>query len=125
MYSLSTTTSTTDLEIFEDISPKVVKQGVLENCWVISSIAALSSNPKNITRLFLTKDKNKGNFYVVKFFEMGKWKNIILDDYFPCMPLDQPIFSYSESEDLWVLILEKAYAKKYGSYAKIERGHGK
>ena len=33
-----------------------------------------------------------------------------------------PIFSRANGEELWVLFLEKAYAKVYGAYDKIEAG---
>ena len=54
----------------------------------------------------------------------GEWKSVILDDYFPCFMTNpaQSAFSRSNEDELWVLLLEKAYAKLYGSYDKIESG---
>lgn len=46
-----------------------------------------------------------------------------MDDQFPCsIRGGDPIFSRARGPELWVLILEKAYAKIYGTYEKIEAG---
>jgi len=50
-------------------------------------------------------------------------KKVIVDDFFPCDPsTGKPIFSSSNGNELWVLLLEKAWAKVYGSYGKIVGG---
>ena len=51
----------------------------------------------------------------------GEMKEIVLDDYFPCSN-GIPLFSRSNGNELWVLLIEKAYAKIFGSYHKIESG---
>jgi len=58
----------------------------------------------------------------------GHWRIVILDDIFPCIKHKkryQPAFTSTTSNELWVLLLEKAYAKVYGSYANIEAGFEK
>lgn len=48
---------------------------------------------------------------------------IILDDFIPCRKEDgMPVFSNANGEELWVILLEKCYAKIYGTYDKIEAG---
>jgi calpain-15 len=40
-----------------------------------------------------------------------------MDDKFPCKSeTSGPLFSKGNDNELWVLILEKAYAKAYGTY---------
>ena len=47
-----------------------------------------------------------------------------MDDFFPCGgPNQGPAFTKSNGNELWVLLLEKAYAKMYNSYDIIEGGH--
>ena len=47
----------------------------------------------------------------------GAWRLIELDGYFPVVPTgDRPAFSHGEDNELWVMLLEKAYAKAYGNY---------
>mmetsp|Transcript_25556 Transcript_25556/g.22588 ORF Transcript_25556/g.22588 Transcript_25556/m.22588 type:complete len:148 (+) Transcript_25556:1478-1921(+) len=54
---------------------------------------------------------------------MGEWKEIVIDDLFPCSKSTRtPVFTRGHDNELWVLILEKAWAKIYGSYDKIEAG---
>ena len=74
-----------------------------------------------INQLFLTKEITSVGCYAVKFVWKGTWREIIIDDYFPCRN-NQPIFSKSLDNELWVLILEKAWAKLHGNYCQIDGG---
>jgi len=47
---------------------------------------------------------------------------VTVDDYFPCQPKQGPIFSRANGNELWVLLLEKAYAKYHGSYMLLRGG---
>ena len=48
---------------------------------------------------------------------------MVIDDYFPCESATSgPAFSRGHGPELWVLLLEKAYAKIYGTYDRIEAG---
>ena len=55
---------------------------------------------------------------------MGLWHEIKVDDYIPCYPNGNPIFSNccDSEESIWLLILEKAFAKMYGCYKLLEGG---
>lgn len=57
----------------------------------------------------------------MKFCKNGEWKEIVVDDKFPCYQ-GEPAFSKAHGDELWVLVLEKAWAKSFGSYEKIEAG---
>jgi len=51
----------------------------------------------------------------------GEWKEVVIDDKFP-VASGEPAFSKAAGDELWVLILEKAWAKLFGSYERIEAG---
>ena len=51
----------------------------------------------------------------------GEWQTIVVDDYFPCNYYG-PAFTRGNDNEIWVLILEKAWAKLFGSYERIEAG---
>jgi calpain-15 len=53
----------------------------------------------------------------------GIWEVIWVDDYFPCYKDTGPIFCQSKSNELWVMVLEKVWAKAFGSYNLIIAGH--
>jgi len=82
--------------------------------------------PKRVTDLFVTKNRTKSGAYSVKICDTGIWKEIILDDKFPCKLKHgklRPVFTRTENvNSLWVLLLEKAWAKMYGGYGSIEGG---
>ena len=66
-------------------------------------------------------DMLKG-LYGVYLCHDGEFIQVAMDDYFPCASAGGPIFSKCNENELWVLFLEKAYAKIYGTYDKIESG---
>ncbi|EAR85246.2 calpain family cysteine protease (macronuclear) [Tetrahymena thermophila SB210] len=116
--------------------------GQLSNFWFLSSVALLAEKQECIKRLFLTQDINEQGFYRVKICKNGEWQSVNVDDYFPCYPLDGPIFSHIDSQQdedqsdiskssnnnchqTWLLILEKAYAKIHGDYFKLKNGSQK
>jgi calpain-15 len=111
------------VDIFErEIEPNDIKQGSLGDCWFMCSLASLAERPELVRRLFLTKQVNSEGIYHVRFCKGGEWVTVTVDDYFPCFPQGTPIFSRSHGNELWVLLLEKAYAKLHGSYGLLRGG---
>ena len=47
---------------------------------------------------------------------------MVLDNFIPCGPDGAPCFSHANSNELWVIMLEKAWAKIHGSYERIIGG---
>ena len=115
---------TSDYKIIKkDIKPNDIKQGYLGACYFLSTLAALADHPEIIERLLVNKEINDYGCYSVRICNMGEWEEIILDDYFPCFPDDKSlVFSRSLEKELWVLLLEKAWAKLSGSFSNIDTG---
>ena len=78
--------------------------------------------PDRITKLFVTDRKSEYGLYAVVIKKNGEAKEVVIDDYFPCAD-GEPCFSKANGNELWVLILEKVWAKLHGSYERIEAGH--
>ncbi|CAG9310137.1 unnamed protein product [Blepharisma stoltei] len=106
----------------DDIEPNDIKQGQLGDCWFMCALASLAERPALVERLFESRESSDIGFYQVWFCKSGEWVRVTVDDYFPCFPKDTPIFSRSHGNELWVLLLEKAYAKLHGSYSLLKGG---
>ena len=79
--------------------------------------------PGLVSRMFVHSDPSRG-LYAVRLFHNGSFKTVVLDDVVPTNR-GRPIFASgveSSGSALWVVLLEKAYAKLHGSYANIEGG---
>lgn len=59
---------------------------------------------------------------MVKFFQNGKETPVVIDDYLPVKSDGKPVFATSSDGELWVSLLEKAWAKLHGTYARMEGG---
>ena len=97
------------------------QQGFLGNCWLVSTFAALGMNPCLIGNLIYPKMYTQCGIYAVKLFIGGSWKAVILDD---CIPViaktNRPAFTLSvRGNELWIPLLEKAFAKLAGCYEKL------
>jgi len=70
--------------------------------------------------MFYTKRYNAAGIFCVHLFINGVKTAVIVDDYFPVHEWGDPAFAHSKKKELWVNILEKAWAKVHGSYAATE-----
>ena len=107
----------------EKIEMGDVIQGQLGDCYFLSSVANLCKFPSLIMKLFKTKETNKDGFYEIIFFIDGKPQIVIVDDYLPVNKrTKKPVYAQSKGNELWVMLLEKAWAKVNGGYANIISG---
>jgi len=111
-------------ELFEGkIEFNDVLQGSLGDCYFLSSISALAGYPYLIKEKFRTQQFNEEGYYEVIFFIDGEWQIIFLDDYFPYDPREKNFaFARPHNNELWAILLEKAWAKLNGGYTNIEGG---
>lgn len=107
-----------EYDIFNgSISSKQIKQGSLGNCYFLSVLAALSEKPYLIYQLFRNKSISTNGLYEIVMFINGQWEVVFIDDYFPVYEKDNTLcFAKSIDKSIWVLILEKAWAKVNGGY---------
>ena len=107
----------------EKIEMGDVIQGQLGDCYFLSSVANLCKFPSLIMKLFKTKETNKDGFYEIILYIDGKPQIVIVDDYLPVNKrTKKPVYAQSKGNELWVMLLEKAWAKVNGGYANIISG---
>ncbi|KAJ3246563.1 Calpain-type cysteine protease dek1 [Chytriomyces hyalinus] len=127
-----------------------VNQGSVGDCWLISAMAVLAEQPDLIERVLDPRqtDSERCGFYNVRLFIDGKWRVYRVDNYFALQDpasvkkqkqivnaFNAPIFqtkamshgpqlhfAKSTYKQLWVPVLEKAYAKAHSSYKSISGG---
>ncbi|KAJ6387737.1 hypothetical protein OIU77_026335 [Salix suchowensis] len=103
-------------------NPSDVCQGRLGDCWFLSAVAVLTEVSR-ISEVIITPEYNEEGIYTVRFCIQGDWVPVVVDDWIPCESPGKPAFATSrKGNELWVSILEKAYAKLHGSYEALEGG---
>jgi hypothetical protein len=71
--------------------------------------------PELIRAIFLNEKKNQNEqevgLYSLVFCKNGVRQVVKIDDYIPCTPSEGPVYSRGNGPELWVMLIEKAYAK--------------
>ena len=110
-------------KVYGEIESNDIMQGELGDCYFLAAISSIAQVPERLERIFLIKKMVPQGIYVVALCINGIWEDVIIDDKFPCLRQTKgPAFSYSKGGELWVMILEKAWAKIHGGYYNINAG---
>lgn len=99
-----------------------IEQGALGDCWFLSALSVLAERPALLEDVLLTKTVNAAGVYMLRLCVNGHWRVVIVDDHFPVNKYGDFAYSRAKGSQLWVPLLEKAYAKLFGSYAAIASG---
>ena len=113
----------------DGISPGDIQQGYLGDCYFLAALASVAQqHPEAIWNAI--RDNGDGT-YSVTFYQSGKPVAVTVDNEFPVTEdsngtsTTDPAYANtgSTSQELWPMIMEKAYAQLGGSsYSKIEGG---
>lgn len=108
----------------EGIRPQDIRQGEIGNCWFLSGITALAEYPGRIEKSFLNKEISAAGVYGVQMYALGAPITVMVDDQLP-LASDGRRTRYSKvgtDGAVWGPIMEKAFSKFHGNYAKIVAG---
>lgn len=111
--------------LFKDIAPNDVQQGCLGNCWFLAACASVASYPAWIRKTFQDQtDVSPEGRYIIRLFHPRKQRfvNICIDDQLPAAYGQLVFSSITNQQEIWPVLLEKAFAKMSGSYSAIEAG---
>lgn len=110
------------------IDPNDVQQGQLGDCYFLAAIAAVArANPKALEKLI--KDNGDGTYDVTlyvynNFLSWSRSPTVIkVKPEFPKKSDGTPAYAKAGDNELWVMLLEKAYAQYEGSYGDIHGGY--
>ena len=115
----------------EGINPSDIGQGALGDCWLLAAIACLAEHPDALRSLFIDREINSRGYYKLRLFHAArdKWVTVGEDDRFPVKIAETKFSSKKEllflrdtDNELWVCLLQKAFAKIFGGYAQLDGG---
>lgn len=64
----------------------------------------------------------KKKIFVLRFFKDFDWKYVVIDDQIPYSNGEVLFARCSSEREMWVPLIEKAYAKLFGCYESLESG---
>lgn len=102
--------------LYEKIEVDDINQGQIGNCYFLSALSSLAEFDNRYDNIFINKVKSENGCYAVRLLIEGIPHIVSIDDYFPSY---QSLFAGATSGrgELWVQVLEKAWAKINKSYA--------
>ena len=106
----------------DEISLNDIVQGCINDSYFLTALIALCRYPKIIENLYFIKEKTKEHLYGIYFNIHGQWKLVLIDDIFPVIEdkyFKKFVFTHSKNNEIWLCLLEKAWAKINGCYAQI------
>mmetsp|Transcript_105688 Transcript_105688/g.252070 ORF Transcript_105688/g.252070 Transcript_105688/m.252070 type:complete len:725 (-) Transcript_105688:108-2282(-) len=118
------------VQLFEGgIEADDILQGALGDCWLLAALACVAERPEILQQAIISKCIDPRGKYKFRLWNqvrdtMGtQWVNIVVDEYIPCHATNRkPRFAQPKDNECWALLLEKAFAKMYGGYDKLEGG---
>lgn len=103
-----------------------VIQGTLGDCWFISALAIMGAKEELIRKCFWRLDDFKEfGLFVCVFYKDSKLMFVLIDDRIPVyQKTGKVVFGMcKDCNELWVPLLEKAYAKLHGCYKALIGGY--
>ena len=118
--------------VFDDgVNAGDIKQGELGDCYLLSAMSVIAhSRPDLIQKIFHPQSRSyrENGLYSIMMYRNRKPVVITIDDNFPAKP-NSKMHAYVQvggnsdgNKEIWPLLIEKAYAKMYGSYPSIDGG---
>ena len=115
----------------EGFRPADVQQGGVGDCWFMSALAVVAERHDLMCKLLPNMNAGaESGCHEVRLFLDGRWTSLLVDDYLPTTTKQRRptadgsglAFGRCARRQLWVSLIEKAYAKAHGAYRFISGG---
>ncbi|NWZ38845.1 CAN14 protein, partial [Brachypodius atriceps] len=101
-------------------------QGLVENCWFLAALEALTFHQDILAAVVPQNqsfERKYAGIFHFRFWHFGEWIDVVVDDQLPVNEAGELLFVSSVYKNVfWGALLEKAYAKLYGSYEDLQIG---
>ncbi|NWH16552.1 CAN14 protein, partial [Grus americana] len=101
-------------------------QGLVENCWFLAALEALTFHQDILAAVVPQNqsfERKYAGIFHFRFWHFGEWIDVVVDDRLPVNEAGELVFVSSVYKNVfWGALLEKAYAKLYGSYEDLQIG---
>eukprot|EP00992_Anisonema_acinus_P000814 TRINITY_DN10293_c0_g1_i1.p1 TRINITY_DN10293_c0_g1~~TRINITY_DN10293_c0_g1_i1.p1 ORF type:complete len:759 (-),score=141.26 TRINITY_DN10293_c0_g1_i1:150-2426(-) len=106
------------------------QKGIYDDEYFLLALSQVATNREALKHLFLSCEYHDVGTYVFQFYQTEDifhvntgWQCVVVDDLVPCNGEMKPIFGMTKDpNEMWALLVEKAYAKFLGSYCYLHSG---
>jgi hypothetical protein len=100
-----------------------VYQGYIGDCYLLAAASGVAMKRLDIANVFALKEPNDQGIAALNMYLKGKPTIITIDDTIPVDSNGNPVLALlGDTNAIWPLLIEKAFAKMYGNFENIVGG---